>query len=189
MSKPTCRRLGVLFALLSLTCAVQAAELAGVKMADTMEVGGQSLKLNGIALGKRFIFKVYVVGLYLPAPAKADTAVVNPDVPKGFVMQFLRSVKKEKLVDAFQEGFGKNGGEKARKAQAQIDRFLMLVTDVKKGDRLTFTYEPGKGSTITRMDGTIENFEGKDFGDAFLLLYVGPKPPREDLKKRLLGQS
>jgi chalcone isomerase-like protein len=58
---------------------------------------------------------------------------------------------------------------------------------MKKGDRVTFTYEPGKGSTLTLRDET-EKFEGKDFADAFLLLYVGPKPPRDDLKKGLLGQ-
>lgn len=183
----TSGRLAILPALLSLSCAAQAAELAGVKMPDTMEVGGQSLPLNGIALGKKFIFKVYVVALYLPAPAKADAAVVDPDVPKGFAMQFLRSVRKEKLVEAFKEGFEKNAGERMEKAQIEIDRFFTLVKDVKKGDRVTFTYEPGKGSIVTLADET-QSFEGKEFADAFLLLYVGPKPPAEDLKKGLLGQ-
>ena len=182
------RRLALLSALLSLPGTAQAVEVAGVKLADTMEVGGQILPLNGSALGRKFIFKIYVVPLYLPAPAKVDGAVVNPDVPKGFVMEFLRSIRKEKLVEAFKDGFEKNAGERAKKAQAQIDRFLALVRDVKKGDRVTFTYEPGKGSTLTLMNET-ETFDGKDFADAFLLLYVGPKPPRDDLKKRLLGQQ
>jgi hypothetical protein len=187
MREPTYGRVALLSALLSLPFAGQAAELAGVKLADTMVVGGQPLQLNGFALAKKFLFKIYVVALYLPAPAKADGAVVNPDVPKGFVLQFLRSIRKEKLVEAFKEGFEKNAGERGKKAQAQIDRFLGVVKDVKKGDRVTFAYEPGKGSTLTLMDET-ESFEGKDFADAFLLLYVGPKPPREDLKKRLLGR-
>ena len=187
MRKPMRRRLALVSALLSLVCAAQAADLAGVKVPDTMEVGGQSLPLNGMALGKKFIFKVYVVALYLPAPTKADAAVVDPDVPKGFVMQFLRSVRKERLAEAFKEGFEKNAGQKMGMAHVQIDRFLALVKDVKKGDRVIFTYEPGKGSTVTLADET-QSFEGKDFADAFLLLYVGPKPPREDLKKGLLGQ-
>lgn len=186
MRKPTCGRLALLSVLLSLPCAGQATEVAGVRLADSMEVGGQTLELNGFAVGKKFIFKTYVVALYLPAPAKVDEAVVKPDVPKGFVMQFLRSIRKEKLVEAFKDGFEKNAGETVEKAQAQIDRFLALVKDVKRGDRVTFTYEPGKGSTLTLIDET-ESFEGKDFADAFLLLYVGPKPPGEDLKKGLLG--
>jgi hypothetical protein len=187
MREPTYARLALLSALLFLPGAAQAVEVAGVKVADTMEVGGQSLQLNGFAVGKKFIFKIYVVALYLPAPTEADEAVVDPDVPKGFVMQFLRSVRKEKLIEAFKDGFEKNAGERVKKVQEQIDRFLTLVKDMKKGDRVTFTYEPGKGSNLALMDET-ESFEGKDFADAFLLLYVGPKPPREDLKKGLLGK-
>lgn len=186
MRTPTYGRLALLSVLLSLPCAAQAVEVAGVKLADTMEVGGQTLELNGFAVGKKFIFKTYVVALYLPVPAKVDEAVVKPDVPKGFVMQFLRSIRKEQLVGAFKAGFEKNAGETVEKAQAQIDRFLALVKDVKKGDRVIFTYDPGKGSTLTLIDETM-SFEGKDFADAFLLLYVGPKPPGEDLKKGLLG--
>jgi hypothetical protein len=187
MRLPTIGRLALLSALLSLPCAVPAAELAGVKMPDRLEVGGESLPLNGIALGKKFIFKVYVVALYLPVPAKADAAVVEPDVPKAFVIQFLRSVGKKKLVETFKKGFEQNAGKRGEEAQVQIDRFLTLLKDVKKGDRVTFTYEPGKGSTVTLADET-KSFEGKEFADAFLLLYVGPKPPREDVKKGLLGQ-
>lgn len=188
MRPPTIGRLALLSALLFLSCAAQAAELAGAKLPDTIEVGGQSLQLNGIALRKKFIFKIYVVALYLPAPTKTDAVVVDADVPKAFAMQFLRSVRREELVHAFKEGFEKNAGQTVEKAQAEIDRFLTLVKDMKKGDRVTFTYEPGKGSTVTLVDET-QSFEGKDFADAFLLLYVGPKPPGEDLKKRLLGQE
>lgn len=184
----TIGRLVLLSVLLCLACAAQAADLAGVKLPDTMEVGGERLPLNGMALGKKFIFKVYVVALYLPAPAKADEAVVEPDVPKGFVLQFLRSIRKEKLVQAFKDGFEKNAGPRVDKAQVQIDRFLGFVKDVKKGDRVTFMYEPGKGSTVTLADET-QTFEGKDFADVFLLLYLGPNPPAEEVKKGLLGQE
>jgi hypothetical protein len=64
-----------------------------------------------------------------------------------------------------------------------------VITDMKKGDRMTFTYEPGKGSRITMTDGTTAAFEGKDFADSFLLLYLGPCPPKEEMKRRLLGRT
>jgi hypothetical protein len=192
--KPPWRLLTALCALLWLSGATRAAELAGVTLADTWEVGGQSLTLNGMALGKKFIFKVYVVGLYLPEPAKEDRAVVEPDVPKVFVLQFLRSVGRERLVEAFKEGFEKTAGERGKAAQAEIERFLAVIKDVSKGDRITLLYEPGKGSTFTLVDEKgqtkeAETFEGKVFADAFLLLYVGPKPPKEEIKRGLLGKS
>jgi len=41
-----------------------AAELAGATLPDTLAVGG-TLKLNGLGLRKKAVFKVYVGGLYL----------------------------------------------------------------------------------------------------------------------------
>jgi hypothetical protein len=38
-------------------------------------------------------------------------------------------------------------------------------------------------------DGTTATFEGKDFADSFLLLYLGPCPPKEEMKRRLLGRT
>jgi hypothetical protein len=140
----TIGRLVLLSVLLCLACAAQAADLAGVKLPDTMEVGGERLPLNGMALGKKFIFEVYVVALYLPAPAKADEAVVEPDVPKGFVTQFLRSIRREKLVQAFKDGFEKNGAPKADKAQVEIDRFLAFVKDVKRETASSSCTSPGR---------------------------------------------
>jgi len=175
--------------ILATSAPAGAADVAGVRLPDTMDVGGRPLSLNGAAVLKKMVFKVYVVALYLPAPARDAEAAVTPDEPKGFVMHFLRPVTKKQLVDALVRGFASNGGEHAKRAEADIARLLQVVKDMEAGDRLTFTYEPGKGATVSMTDGTTASFAGKDFADAFLLLYVGPSPPREELKRKLLGQG
>ena len=166
-----------------------AAEIAGVTVPDTVAVGGQELKLNGTALLKKLVFRVYVVALYLPAPAHEAGAVVNPDVPKVLILQFLRAVSRDELVTPIERDFARNAGEKGKRARGQIAKLLRVIKDMKKGDRLTFTYEPGQGSTIAMTDGTTATFEGKDFADSFLLIYVGPNPPKEEMKRRLLGRA
>jgi hypothetical protein len=166
-----------------------AAQIAGVTVPETLAVDGRELKLNGTALLKKLVFRVYVVALYLPAPAHEAEAVVDPDVPKALVVQFLRAVSREELVTPLRQDLARNGGEKAQRAKGQIAKLLAVVKDMKKGDRLTFTYEPGKGSTITMTGGTTATFEGKDFADSFLLIYVGPHPPKEEMKRRLLGRT
>jgi hypothetical protein len=160
-----------------------------VTLPDSVEVGGRALKLNGTALLKKLVFKVYVVALYLPAPAHEAEAVVGPDVPKVLILQFLRAVSRESLVSPLEQDFARNAGEKGKRARVQIAKLLSVVKDMKKGDRMTLTYEPGKGSTITMTDGTTATFEGKDFADSFLLIYVGPSPPKEEMKRRLLGRA
>lgn len=176
-------------ACLALARPLPAAEIAGVTLPDSVEAGGLELKLNGAALLQKVFFRVYVVGLYLPSPAREAEAVVDPDVPKALIVHFLRPVSRSSLVAPLAQDLQRNGGAKAKRAREQIADLLKLVKDMKAGDRLTFTYEPGKGSEIAMTDGTTGTFLGKDFADAFLLIYVGPHPPREEMKRRLLGHS
>jgi hypothetical protein len=183
----TALRIATAALLLAVARPLPGAEIAGVTLPESVEAGGRELRLNGSALLKKLVFRVYVVALYLPAPAHDAEAVVGPDVPKVLILQFLRAVSRESLVSALEGDFAKNGGEPARRAGRQIGKFLADVTDMKDGDRLTFAYEPGRGSTIAMTDGISLAFEGKDFADAFLLLYVGPDPPRAEVKRRLLG--
>jgi len=182
-------RLTAFLAFVTLARPLPGAEIAGVTVPGTVEVGGEELKLNGTALLKKLVFRVYVVALYLPVPTHDPAVVVDPDVRKALVVQFLRPVSREALVGPLERDFARNSGEQGRRARGQIVRLLAVVKDMKRGDRLTFTYEPGKGSTITMTDGTRATFEGKDFADSFLLIYVGPRPPKEEMKKRLLGRA
>ncbi len=91
--------LSVAFALALGALPAAAKELAGVNMPDTLSVAGKTLRLNGVGLRKKAIFKVYVGGLYLEAPTKSAAAALAADAPRVLRMHFLRSIEKEKLVD------------------------------------------------------------------------------------------
>ena len=164
-----------------------AGELAGVKLPDTMSAGEKTLKLNGLGLRKKSIFKVYVGGLYLEASSKDAAAIVAADAAKAVRMHFLRDLKKTQLTEGFSEGFEANAKEKAASQKASIDKMLALVPNVKEGETLTFVYVPGKGTTLYAGDKALGTFESKDFSDAVFSIWLGPKPPSEDLKKGMLG--
>jgi hypothetical protein len=58
---------------------------------------------------------------------------------------------------------------------------------VKDGSNTTCTYVPGTG-TVVNVDGTdVPTIEGKDFAEVLFSLWLGPKPPPEDLRTGLLG--
>ena len=166
---------------------VLAREMAGVTLPDTLSAGDKRLKLNGLGLRKKAIFKVYVGGLYLEAPSKDAAAIVAADAPKAVRMHFLRDLRKAQLTEAFSEGFEANAKEKAAAQKASLDRMLALVPDVKEGETLSFVYVPGKGTTFYAGDKALGTFEGKEFADVVFLLWLGPNPPSEDLKKGMLG--
>jgi hypothetical protein len=163
-----------------------ARELEGATLADTLKAGEKTLKLNGLGLRKKAMFKVYVGGLYLESPSKDAGAILASDQAKAIRLHFLRDLKKGQLVEAFQEGFDANAKDKAAQ-KAAFDMMLALVPDVKEGSTLTFTYLPGKGTTLQVADKELGAFEGKGFADAVFAIWLGPKPPSEDLKKGMLG--
>src|SRR6185369_14577267 len=119
--------------LASLATSARAAQLAGVTMPDTLAAGDKTLKLNGLGLRKKAIFKVYVGGLYLESPSKDASAILATNQAKAIRMQFLRDLTKAQLVEAFQEGFDANAQDKAGQ-KAAFDKMLALVPDVKEGD-------------------------------------------------------
>ena len=60
----------VMLALSMLGTPTLAAELAGATLPDTLSAGDKTLRLNGMGLRKKAMFKVYVGGLYLESPSK-----------------------------------------------------------------------------------------------------------------------
>jgi chalcone isomerase-like protein len=173
-------------AVLLTSAAALAGDLAGVTLPDTLKAGEKTLKLNGLGLRQKAIFKVYVGALYLESPSKDAEAILASDQPKAIRMHFLRDLSKAQLVEAFQEGFDANAKDKAAQ-KANFAKMLALVPDVKEGETMTFTYVPGKGTTLQAGDKELGVFAGKDFADAVFSIWLGPKPPSEGLKKGMLG--
>ena len=182
----SCVALLVIGAVSTLDTAALAGELSGVTLADTLKAGDKTLKLNGLGLRKKTVFKVYVGGLYLESPSKDANAILASDQAKAIRMHFLRDLSKAQLVEAFQEGFDANAKDKAGQ-KAAFDRMLALVPDVKTDTTLTFAYVPGKGTTLQAGTKDLGVFEGKSFADAVFSIWLGPEPPSEDLKKGMLG--
>jgi len=182
----SCAVVLVIVAASTLDTAAQAGELGGVTLADTLKAGEKTLKLNGLGLRKKSVFKVYVGGLYLESPSKDAGAILASDQAKAIRLRFLRDLTKGQLVEAFQEGFEANAKDKAAQ-KAAFDKMLALVPDVKEGGTLTFTYLPGKGTTLQGGNKELGVFEGKGFADAVFSIWLGSKPPSEDLRKGMLG--
>ena len=174
--------------LLVATTIGHAAELAGVTMADRHDVAGEHLALNGMAVRDKFFIKVYVGGLYLPKHMTNADDILRADIPKALLMQFVRDVKRDKLVQAYREAFASNAPDLAASQKANVDQFFAFLTDVKEGDRIGFAYEPGKGSRLSLNGSDKLTIAGKAFADLFLLVYIGPHPPTAEVKRGLLGK-
>ena len=167
---------------------VLAGTLAGIILPDSLDIGGQTLVLNGMALRKKVIFKVYVAGLYLPAKEKNSETILAADQSRCTVMHFLRSVSANQVNEAWYDGLEANTPNHTPELKKQFDALAKLMEDLKDGDKLVFTYRPGKGTEV-KVKGIIKGTLGdKVFADALFSCWIGKKPgPGEGFKKGLLG--
>ena len=177
-----------------LSCAVGAAvllagEVAGVKMPDTVTVEGKTLKLNGMGLRKKMMFKVYVCALYLENTSKDAAAIITSDQVKRVQLHILRSLQAAKVTEAIEEGFEKNAKEQMGALKERLGKFSAMISDVVEGDQIVFTYVPGKGTAVSVKGAEKGVIEGKDFADALFAVWLGKSPVQEDLKKAMLGEK
>jgi chalcone isomerase-like protein len=163
------------------------ATLAGVTLPDSATVAGKTLVLNGLGLRTKMVFKVYVAGLYLVQKSSDAAAIIKADAPKQVVMQFVRSVTKDQMIEAFDESFKNNAPEALTTMKADVDRLLGAFEPLKEGDQMVFTYVPATGTTLSIAGKDKVTIAGAPFAQALFSAWLGPKPPSADLKKGLLG--
>lgn len=174
---------------LCLSAPATAAELAGVKLPDRVEVGGASLVLNGLGLREATFLKVdvYVAGLYLPKKTTDAAAILRSPGPKQVVQHFVRDVDRKDMVELTRKGFERNSPDLMPKVRGRMDRLLGMLPDVKEGDRITLTHHAGRVAVTVngKQKGEIE---GDDFAQALFSAWLGPHPPNPGLKSGMLGR-
>jgi hypothetical protein len=181
------KKLVVLALMAGLTTAAWGGDLAGVTMPDSIEIGDQTLVLNGMGLRKKAIIKVYVAGLYLTEKASDAEAILEADSARRTAMEFRFGVSADKMCDAWKEGLEKNTSDPSDDVRARFDTLCEYQADMEKGELMVYTYVPGKGTEVEIKGESKGTIEGKDFADALFACWIGPEPPGAAFKKGLLG--
>lgn len=175
----------------ALTFSAQALEVKGVKVDETVQVGGNALVLNGAGVRTKVVFKVYVAALYLTQKQADANVVISDTGNKRVSMHFLRDLSAEKLLHAMGEGFEANSSTAEMTAiEPQMKAFKQMMTSakaVKEGDVILLDYT--LTNTAVSLNGkALGNIEGAAFNQALLRVWLGGNPVDADLKKAMLGQ-
>jgi hypothetical protein len=176
---------GLLFSPLT-----SAREIAGIDLPETLQlsVGTTPLVLNGAGIRKKFFFKIYVAGLYLPSRQTSTEAILDMPGPKRVHMHFLyKEVERDKLVTGWQEGFENNlDNTSLAKLAPRLAKFNQLFRSMHRGDVIDLDYQPEEGTEVL-FNGELQGrIEGKDFYTALLKVWLGQEPADADLKTALL---
>lgn len=163
-----------------------ARDLAGVTMPEHVSTSGKQLRLNGMGVGTRAFFNVYVIALYLEKPTSDARAAIKADAVKRIVLTMLRDVSRERFVQAVEKDMMHNPGVPMAALRGRLDLLESVLPALKKGNVLDFTYLPVRG-TLVRDQSREITIPGKDFADALFSIWLGPQSSNPALQYQLLG--
>ena len=184
--------MGLVGSMAAVSAGAQPVEVEGQKFEPTVQVGGQTLNLNGVGLRRRAIFKVYVAGLYVPQKSTNAATLINDKGARRVSLRMLRDVDADSFIDSFNDGLKNNLTDAQLTAlKPQMDALtatLKSIGEAKKGDAISFDYTPEAGTRIS-VNGQPRGdpIPGADFFSAVLRIWLGEKPVDESLKKGMLG--
>ncbi len=164
-----------------------AVEVAGVHLDQAVAVHGQHLKLNGYGVRKKFFVKVYIGSLYASKRLNSAAEALNDGGDKVIRMNFLHSkVEKEKITEAFNEGFANNSPDLA--GSPEVKKFLSLFTaDFNRGDIVDLALGADGSVAASHNGRSLGSIPSPRLARAVLAIYLGDKPADETLKKGMLG--
>ena len=185
---------GALLLVALLAAPALAAEVAGIKVDDSIKLESSELVLNGAGLRTKFFVNVYVAGLYLTEKKGTASEVLALRGAKRVSMRLMRYLSAKQLVDALDEGIRDNTPTAERESLkgqvVELAAIMNALQSAKEGDVIALDWLPGTGTRIV-LNGEPcgKPIAGEDFYRALLRIWLGDDPVSKDLKKALLGQG
>ena len=161
----------------------------GVKFPTTIEVGKETLELNGGGVREKYWIDLYAAALYVGKKTDEPGKIVYADAEQAIHIKIISSsVTRERFVESVTEGFKNAGHGKA--TDAEIKKFMGFFSEeIKIGDKINLEYIPEKG-VIVKKNGTLKGtIPGLEFKKALFAIWLGSKPADANLKKGMLGKN
>lgn len=178
--------------LLSLVAAAATVELHGVKIEDTMTVGGVKLELNGYGTRYKGPFKVYVGDLYTTKKVGSLEELIAAPGPKRLTMTFVREIEAgpfgKLLTRGVEDNVSKAEMSKLVPGLIRMGDIFTVNKVLRVGDTIFLDWIPGTGMVITAK-GLVqgEPFKEPEFYKAIMSIWFGTSPADWRLKDGMLG--
>ncbi len=160
--------------------------LMGNEFPKEVKSSQDTLNLQGVGVKTIFMMRVFIAGLYLPQ-AMSDRQALG-DVPKHLAVRFYARFSSNQFVDYTISRMKANLSK--AEFQAVKDRFDLMrkyFPNIKKGDEMALSYEPGQGTSISLNGQVTGVIPGLDFSKAVFATWIGPRPFDHIVKAQILG--
>ena len=166
-----------------------AIEKGGITMPDTLQAGGETLMLNGAGIRSKFVFDLYVAGLYLKEKSSNAAAIIKSSDPMAIRLHIISGkITSEKMSKATREGFEKSTGGNTAPISAEIDQFIGAFSEpIKEGDIFEFA-NTADGVIVTKNGAEKATIASPEFKQALFGIWLSDHPVQGKLKKAMLGK-
>lgn len=167
-------------------------EIAGVKLEDSISVGGSKLQLNGAGIRYKGPFKVYVGDLYATKKVKSLDELIAAPGPKRLTMTFLREIDSASfgklLTRGIEDNISKAEMSKIVPGMIKMGDIFAANKAFVPGDVCSLEWDPAKGLTIwAKGKVQAEPFQDPAFFRALMSIWFGQSPADWKLKDAMLG--
>lgn len=171
-----------------------AVDIAGIKLPDTTQIGQQDLRLNGVGVRYKTVFKVYAAALYLSEKKTAVVDVLASGGAKRVSLVMLRDVSSNELSNGFLKGIRQNIDKDERAkligSMFKLGEIFALVPELTKGSVLNIDLIPKIGLSVSVNGKKLtEPIQDMALCNAVLKIWLGENPIDAQLKQAMLGES
>lgn len=175
--------------LLALTFVLTAASFAVADLPSKINIGGQTLQLNGAGARTKTFVQIYEGGLYLATPTSDAKAIVAADEWMAIRIRITSGfVSRASLVASLQDSLKKSTGGKTAAIAKETEQFMAsLDGDVKKNDVYDFIQVPGKGLYVLKNGGVKTTIQSMPFKKALFGIWLSDAPVDKSLRQAMLA--
>lgn len=169
-----------------------AAEVEGVPVDDSVELGGVRLQLNGAGMRAIYIVKAYVAALYVQQRSADARTLLAQTGPRRLSLTMLADLPGEWLAQRLRDGMRESHDAGAwallRPRVARLIETIEAVGRTRRGERVDV--DCVDGAVAVSIDGQRVGspIPGEDLFAALLRMFVGERAFDADLKRSLLGR-
>lgn len=169
-------------------------DINGVKVEDSVTVGGTKLQLNGAGTRYKAVFKVYVGELYTTTKVSNLEELIAAPGPKRLNMVFLREMEAgpfgKLLTRGVEDNVPKNAMSKLVPGMIRMGDIFSANKVLEPGDVINLDWIPNVGMVVSakgKQQG--EPFKEPEFFKAIMSIWFGENPADWKLKDAMLGLS
>lgn len=177
--------------LLCLTPAAHAKRVLDIKVPDVQTFAGNELVLNGAGVRSKFIYDLYVIGLYTREPLTDADAIIAADEAMSLRIYIISDlITGERFAEYTHDGFVRSTHGNLAPIRKEVDTLVeSFRSNLQKNDVYDLVYLPETGVVIYRNGKKEDVAEGLEFKQALFGIWLSDKPVNSHLRSELLGKE